>query len=81
MNIELNYQSRTQHKGYAIETTTGISGYYARASMVIDDDTTNLFEVGPNDTERGALQSMRRTIQDSLFAHGLADEPSPHYPD
>jgi len=80
MNIELNYQPRIQHKSYTIEIATGIGGYYARTSVKIDEDTTELVEIGPNETERGALQAMYRTIQDTLFAHGLAAEPAPYFP-
>ena len=80
MNIELNYQPRTTYKGYAISVATGIGGHYARTSMVIDEDTTHVLEVGPNDTEQGALQAARRSIQDVLYAEGMAEEPSPHFP-
>lgn len=79
MIIELQYQNTAEYKGYAIETATGIGGHYARTRMAIDSETVELLECGPNDTERGALQSMRNTINDALFAHGLADEPRGGY--
>lgn len=76
MNIPLNYQPHSEYQGYAIEVATGIGGYYARTEIKISDDEIVDLETGPNDTEKGVLQSMRNTIKDALFAYGFTNEPS-----
>src|SRR5690606_18686940 len=69
MEIQLNYQPKTAYKGYEIEVATGIGGHYAR-TIIKDGEETYPLEVGPNDTEKGALQSIRRSVQDTLYAIG-----------
>lgn len=72
MKIDLQYQPHSEYRGFTVEVATGIGGHYARSTMKIDEDTIDTLECGPNNTERGALQSMRNTINDALFAHGLS---------